>query len=330
MVLEKTVDTVINDNDDPLHFENSGEHPWLVDGNAAKSGNAGIDSSVSEITATKRIERGLSLIFSYRTECGAGDRLQFLVDGSVELEVTSTTQWTSFEYYVEEGGEHSFTFRYVKDGGGAVGADCAHVKGIKLIHSLGSALNAEGGRLVFVSEGQYPWTVEGDYAKSGNKGVHSTSSVVTLTLSMREGDELRFRARVSSENNYDKFYFKVNGTDNFDRSGDVSWFSHSYTAPEDGEYSFEWRYTKDTNVNKLEDAAYLDDVEFITAAPPIVPGDSNGSGTIEAEDALLALRFSLGILDEGLLNAANADVDGDGTVTAADAVMILRMALGIA
>lgn len=87
-------------------------------------------------------------------------------------------------------------------------------------------------------------------------------------------------------------------------------------------YNFEWKYTKDGSVNRNDDCAYLDDVEYHSNA---IPGDSDGDGTVTVSDALLAMRYAMGTVTNINVNAA--DVDGDGNVTITDAVTILRMAM---
>lgn len=57
---------------------------------------------------------------------------------------------------------------------------------------LNEALNVEGGELVFVSEGTYPWVVDGDAAMSGNAGVNSSISAVSTTVAAVEGDIVQF------------------------------------------------------------------------------------------------------------------------------------------
>ena len=64
-------------------------------------------------------------------------------------------------------------------------------------------------------------------------------------------------------------------------------------------------------------------------AGPIVPGDADGSGEVSVGDALLVLRFSMGIVGASDININAADIDGDGEVTVADALIILRRAMGI-
>lgn len=63
--------------------------------------------------------------------------------------------------------------------------------------------------------------------------------------------------------------------------------------------------------------------------PVIVPGDADGSGTVDAGDALLVLRYALGIINS-LPFAEYSDVNGDGSIDSSDALIILRYALGIA
>ena len=57
--------------------------------------------------------------------------------------------------------------------------------------------------------GNYPWVAVDDYAKSGNEGYASTSSEVTLTIELNAGDTISFDYKVSSEANYDKFFFRT-------------------------------------------------------------------------------------------------------------------------
>ena len=75
----------------------------------------------------------------------------------------------------------------------------------------------------------------------------------------------------------------------------------------------------------------LDTVTVIGAGgetPEPVPGDVNGSGAIETGDALLILRYMLGVETLTEEQLAAADFDGSGTVDQADALLILRAALG--
>ncbi|MBO4879391.1 MAG: choice-of-anchor J domain-containing protein [Clostridia bacterium] len=74
----------------------------------------------------------------------------------------------------------------------------------------------------------------------------------------------------------------------------------------------------------------LDYVEVTAAeAPQILYGDADGNGTVAVTDAILALRFSMGLISEEQLDTVAADVDGSGSVTVTDAVLILRRSMGL-
>ncbi len=64
-------------------------------------------------------------------------------------------------------------------------------------------------------------------------------------------------------------------------------------------------------------------------APPVLWGDADGNGKVNARDATVVLRFDAGVIGETALNMAAADVDGNGDVNARDATYILRKDAGV-
>ncbi len=56
-------------------------------------------------------------------------------------------------------------------------------------------------------------------------------------------------------------------------------------------------------------------------------GDVNEDGEVNSEDAMLVMRYSMGV--ERIDNLAAADVNGDGEVNMADALLLFRYAMGI-
>ena len=60
-------------------------------------------------------------------------------------------------------------------------------------------------------------------------------------------------------------------------------------------------------------------------------GDASGDGTVNAVDALVAMRYVLGVSTESLTpeQIAAADFNGDGAVNAVDTLLIMRFSLGL-
>ncbi len=138
--------------------------------------------------------------------------------------------------------------------------------------NVNEAVNVEGGDLLFESPTEsYPWTtavVDGRFAvRSGNKGVGSTTSTLRLVTDMDADDTLSFDWKVSSETNYDKLGFYVNDSlYGSVISGATDWATITYTAPESGSFTFEWRYSKDVSVNSNDDCGYVDNVEHLPSS----------------------------------------------------------------
>ena len=197
---------------------------------------------------------------------------------------------------------------------------------------ISDVLNVEGGSLEFTST-QHPWQsvlIEGRLAaKSGNRGVNSSTSTLRLVLQMEAGETLTFDWKVSSEN-YDKLGFYANGAlQGSQIFGAPDWATVVYTAPSTGSYTFEWRYVKDASVHALDDCGYVDNVVYSGDVPPSLLGDVDGDDNVTIADALSALRFAMGLTSLSNGQQAIADVNGDGTVDLTDALAILRIAMGL-
>lgn len=64
-------------------------------------------------------------------------------------------------------------------------------------------------------------------------------------------------------------------------------------------------------------------------SPGYLFGDADGNGTVDSTDALLILRYALGMISLDGSALALCDVDGNGTVDSDDALLTLRLALGM-
>ena len=200
--------------------------------------------------------------------------------------------------------------------------------------TLNDALNVTGGSIEFTSTGSYPWTITNVSgrlcAMSTNQSVSSSSSTVTTAqLDLEAGDKLEFWWSVSSESNYDKLRFYVNNGELTAIDGNVAWTKYTYTVQTSGTYTFKWVYEKDSSVNSGDDTGWLDDVRIIPVSPAFVPGDCDLSGSVGMEDALLALRHSMGLITLTGDAFLAGDVNGSGAVDMSDALAILRYAMGL-
>jgi hypothetical protein len=116
---------------------------------------------------------------------------------------------------------------------------------------------------------QYPWTISGDgrtgnCAKSTNNGINNSEGYCELTVDILAAGDLTFWYKVSSENNYDKLHFFMDGQEKGVWSGEVDW--SEFTQPVSvGSHTFKWSYSKDVSVNNGSDCAWIDDINF----PPV-------------------------------------------------------------
>lgn len=195
---------------------------------------------------------------------------------------------------------------------------------------LDKALNVERGTLHFTTDGDYPFRgvlKDGRLAgMSGNIGSDQTESTLELVLQMEAGQTLSFEYKVSSEAGYDKFTFSVNGSQKLSADGEKDWRSYTFTAASAGTYTFLWKYSKDYSVASGADCVWIDEVAW-SGDPLSLPGDVDGNGIVDAADALLLLRFSMGLIDS-LPCSENADYNGDGSVDATDALLVFRFSMG--
>lgn len=70
-------------------------------------------------------------------------------------------------------------------------------------------------------------------------------------------------------------------------------------------------------------------VAYYTPAQSGTPGDVDGNGSIEITDALLVLRWSMGIIELSDAQLLLADMNGDNAVDVSDALMIMRASLQV-
>jgi hypothetical protein len=112
-----------------------------------------------------------------------------------------------------------------------------------------------------------PWTIttqtpfEGTYcAKSGSIS-HNASTMLRIVDTASVADTISFYYKVSSEANYDKLTFKIDGQTKDEWSGIVGWTRAAYPVSA-GPHTYTWTYTKDYYGSSGHDCAYIDAIHF--------------------------------------------------------------------
>lgn len=102
---------------------------------------------------------------------------------------------------------------------------------------------------------------EGQYcAMSGVIGNSETTSL-SISVFVGQNSEMSFYYKVSSEANYDKLHFLVDGTEKSNWSGEIGWTQAVYDLTS-GTHTLTWQYTKDSSVSSGSDCAWIDNVKF--------------------------------------------------------------------
>lgn len=134
----------------------------------------------------------------------------------------------------------------------------------------------------FVTGGSVNWqitTAAGEYnaasgslvaAKSGNISHNQASWIEYTAVIPTGGATIEFAYKTSSETNYDRLYFRIDGVSQSNWSGSGSWTTVSFPVTA-GTHTFRWEYTKDGSVSSGADEVYLDDVKITEPVPPTPP-----------------------------------------------------------
>ena len=133
----------------------------------------------------------------------------------------------------------------------------------------------------FTLPASYPWTItttnpyEGTYCmKSTCEGVASGSSSIQATVEVPYDGKMGFWVKVSSEANYDKFHFYIDGVEQgAAMSGNLA-YTHKEYAVTEGTHTYKWEYTKDSSVNSYDDCVYVDYITMYRQDTPVPGGQT--------------------------------------------------------
>lgn len=113
-----------------------------------------------------------------------------------------------------------------------------------------------------------PWAITTDETHGGSYCARSATglsanatSQMSITWTSEVADSIRFWYKVSSEENYDKFYFSIDGSNKVSASGEVDWTRAAYPVAA-GTHTFLFKYTKDRSRESGSDCAWVDDIVF--------------------------------------------------------------------
>ncbi|HPL24006.1 MAG TPA: C25 family peptidase C-terminal domain-containing protein, partial [Candidatus Cloacimonadota bacterium] len=125
----------------------------------------------------------------------------------------------------------------------------------------------------WIMGGTLPWTIDnstyysaGYSARSGAIS-HSQTSTMETTRVLTAPGELSFWYKVSSESNYDKLRFYVDGAQQNEWSGNIDWTQATYNLAA-GTRVLKWEYVKDYSVSSGSDCAWVDDIIFPASTTP--------------------------------------------------------------
>ena len=130
-------------------------------------------------------------------------------------------------------------------------------------------------------QGNQPWIIddnpanayEGSYCARSGAITHNQTSSLILTVDLPTDGEISFYKKVSSEANYDKLTFFIDGASMTNWSGILDWTEETYPLSA-GQHTLKWTYAKDVSQNSGSDCAWIDNITlpptcFITSLNPV-------------------------------------------------------------
>ena len=119
----------------------------------------------------------------------------------------------------------------------------------------------------------------------------------------------------------------------WDENGDICYYIKAASVPGNsfcGWYAVDGTLlSTNIEINSNDFDGVNDFIAKFTASTPGGIGDVDGDGAVRVSDAVLIMRYALGLIEFTPEQILCGDVDGDGFVKVADAVMVIRIALGL-
>ena len=116
----------------------------------------------------------------------------------------------------------------------------------------------------------HPWRIVSESPYEGQfcvrSGAINNNNSTSLILSHEAGsnDTISFYYKVSSETNWDKLHFYIDGQEKGNWSGNIVWTKATYPVSE-GRHSYKWTYAKDASQSSGSDCAWIDFISLPAA-----------------------------------------------------------------
>jgi len=207
--------------------------------------------------------------FWVRTSSESYDKFRFRIDGAEQIAIGGDTGWRAVTNWVDWR-SHTLRWEYRKDGSNSYNEDTVWVDEVSFEPSPlplpGEALDAPG--LAWETGGDSAWFGQVGFTSDGTdalqSGIIGDSGQSWIKTTVNGPGTLYFQWKTSSEPSYDYLRFFVNGSEIAKKSGDSDWSEYSIEITNIAPVDLVWKYTKDGSSADFEDAAWLDQVHFIT------------------------------------------------------------------
>jgi hypothetical protein len=148
----------------------------------------------------------------------------------------------------------------------------------------------------WTTSGSPPWfgqkLVSSDGEDAAQSGAIANSGSTSMQTTIAGPGTLRFVWKVSSEPNNDTLRFYVNGSEKARISGEVDWQLREFPLGS-GDQTLKWTYRKNSSSTKGLDRGWVDQIQFIGAAPAAAAAASEGMQIqIRFESGAIVLQWA--------------------------------------
>jgi len=321
-----------------INFTSTGTYPWIIKGDGtriyAQSGNAGVHSSTSTLTAQITVTKASIVSFDFKAwgEGTSYDKCVFSVDGTTKFSYGERqNDWETYEVEVPAG-THTLKWEYSKDGSAHPAGDYFAIDNVKILSNIPKAMWVDD---VVATPGQ---TITVPVYMSTNENVigslltlvHPSGFNITEVLpgEILNADDAIISFNNGSNNSVVQILGRNDATIvNVDRQGVLCYMA--IQVPEDASGQNEFS----SYVEGVGSYAILQCEQSGVVQLPVVTfnvnvntgnvGDVNGDGKLSIGDVTDLINFLL----SGETPPAAADVNGDGKVSIGDVTELINMLL---